>query len=119
MFNIDHGFRFVRRIPTWKMPPRQKPEDVKGIAASARAGRIYVTNLSLMMALDAVTGRPLWDNAYEGGCDRPAISPPPAKGYKISTQPHQQILAQTERVLMDAARPDEALGVTRRTRRAR
>jgi DNA-binding beta-propeller fold protein YncE len=75
VFDIDHGFRFVKRIPTWNVPPGQKPENVKGIAASAKTGRIYVTSLSRMMALDAVTGKRLWDKAYEGGCDRLAISP--------------------------------------------
>lgn len=75
VFDVDHGFRFVRRIPTWSVSPGQKPENVKGIAASAGTGRIYVTNLSRMMALDAVTGKQLWDKAYQGGCDRPSISP--------------------------------------------
>jgi DNA-binding beta-propeller fold protein YncE len=75
VFDMDQGFRFVRRIPTWSGSPRQQPENVKGIAASAATGRIYVTNLTRMMALDAVTGKPVWDNAYDGGCDRPAISP--------------------------------------------
>lgn len=75
VFDIDTGYRFVRRIPTWDVPPGQKPENVKGIAASARTGRVYVTSLNRMMALDAVTGRKLWDKSYEGGCDRLAISP--------------------------------------------
>jgi DNA-binding beta-propeller fold protein YncE len=75
VFDIDHGFRFVKRIPTWPAAPGKQPENVKGIAASAATGRIYLTNLTRMMALDAVTGRQLWDKAYEGGCDRPAISP--------------------------------------------
>jgi DNA-binding beta-propeller fold protein YncE len=75
VFDIDDGFRFVKRIPTWNVPPGQKPENVKGIAASAKTGRIYVTTLNRMMALDAVTGKRLWDKAYEGGCDRLAISP--------------------------------------------
>ena len=35
VFDIDHGFRFVRRIPTWTVAPGQEPENVKGIAASA------------------------------------------------------------------------------------
>jgi outer membrane protein assembly factor BamB len=75
VFDIDHGFRFVKRIPTWNVPPGQKPENVKGIAASAKTGRIYVATLNRMMALDAVTGKRLWDKVYEGGCDRLAISP--------------------------------------------
>lgn len=75
VFDMDNGFRFVKRIPTWDVAPGDKPENVKGIAASARTGRVYVTNNKRMLALDAVTGKKLWDIAYDGGCDRMAISP--------------------------------------------
>ena len=75
VFDIDHGFRFVRRIATWNVPSGKEPENVKGIAASAATGRVYVTSLTRMMALDAITGAQIWDRAYEGGCDRLAISP--------------------------------------------
>src|SRR5438045_3464294 len=53
VFDIDNSFRFVRRIPTWDVPEGQKPENVKGIAASARAGRVYVSSLNRMIAIDA------------------------------------------------------------------
>ena len=75
VFDIDDGFRFVKRIPTWDVAPGQMPENVKGIAASAKTGRVYVTTINRMMALDAVTGKKLWDKAYDGGCDRLAVSP--------------------------------------------
>src|SRR6266699_6449208 len=75
VFDIDDGYRFVKRIPTWDVPPGQDAEAVKGIAASAKTGRIYVTTIRRMMALDAITGKRLWDRAYDGGCDRLAISP--------------------------------------------
>lgn len=75
VFDIDNGYKFVRRIPTWDVPAGQKPENVKGIAASAKTGRVYVTTINRMMALDAVSGKKLWDKSYEGGCDRMAISP--------------------------------------------
>jgi len=75
VFDIDHGYKFVRRIPTWDVPEGTKPENVKGIAASAATGKIYVTSLSRMVAIDAVTGKKIWDKSYEGGCDRMAISP--------------------------------------------
>ena len=42
VFDIDANYRFVRRIPTWDVPQGQEPENVKGIAASARTGRLYV-----------------------------------------------------------------------------
>ena len=75
VFDTDDGFRFLKRIPTWDVPPAQDAEAVKGIAASAKTGRIYVTTIRRMMALDAITGKRLWDRAYDGGCDRLAISP--------------------------------------------
>src|SRR5665213_738346 len=64
VFDIDHGYKFVRRIPTWKAPEGKEPENVKGIAASAKTGRVYVTSLNRMMALDAVTGKIFWDKTY-------------------------------------------------------
>src|ERR1700686_2850112 len=75
VFDIDQGYKFVRRIPTWSVPDGQKPENVKGIAASAKTGRVYVTSLNRMISIDAVTGKRIWDKSYEGGCDRMAISP--------------------------------------------
>lgn len=75
VFDIDHDYRFVRRIPTWSVPAGQKPENVKGIAASASTGRVYVTSLNRMVAIDAISGKQIWDKTYEGGCDRMAISP--------------------------------------------
>jgi DNA-binding beta-propeller fold protein YncE len=75
VFDIDHGYKFVRRIPTWTVPEGKKAENVKGIAASAKTGIVYVTSLDSMVAIDAVTGKKLWDKTYPGGCDRMAISP--------------------------------------------
>jgi DNA-binding beta-propeller fold protein YncE len=75
VFDIDNGYKFVRRIPTWDVPEGAKPENVKGIAASAKTGRIYVTSLNRMVAVDIVSGKRIWDKTYEGGCDRMAISP--------------------------------------------
>ena len=75
VFDIDNGYKFVRRIPTWDVPEGKQPENVKGIAASAKTGRVYVTSLNRMMAIDAASGKKIWDKSYEGGCDRMAISP--------------------------------------------
>lgn len=75
VFDIDHGFRFVKRISTWETPAGKEPENVKGIAASAATGRLYVTTFNRMAAFDLASGRKIWDRAYEGGCDRLAISP--------------------------------------------
>jgi DNA-binding beta-propeller fold protein YncE len=75
VFDIDSGYRFVRRIPTWPVVEGKAAENVKGIAASARTGRVYVTSLTHVIAIDAVTGKAIWDRPFEGGTDRLAISP--------------------------------------------
>ncbi|HEX7980099.1 MAG TPA: hypothetical protein VF461_15930 [Gemmatimonadaceae bacterium] len=75
VFDIDSGYRFVRRIPTWPVVEGKDAENVKGIAASARTGRVYVTSRARIIAIDAVTGKTIWDKPYEGGTDRLAISP--------------------------------------------
>lgn len=75
VFDIDNDYKFVRRIPTWDVPEGKKVENVKGIAASAKTGKVYVSSLDHIIAVDAVSGAKLWDKVYEGGCDRLAISP--------------------------------------------
>lgn len=75
VFDADDDYKFVRRIPTWTVPEGKKVENVKGIAASAKTGIVYVTSLDSMIAIDAVTGKKLWSKNYPGGCDRMAISP--------------------------------------------
>jgi DNA-binding beta-propeller fold protein YncE len=75
VFDIDDGYKFVKRIPTWETPAGKEPENVKGIAASAATGRLYVTTVNRMAAFDIATGKKIWDRAYPGGCDRMAISP--------------------------------------------
>lgn len=75
VYDIDDGYKFVKRIPTWDVAPGQKIENVKGIAASAKTSRVYVTSLNRMVAIDARSGKRIWDKTYEGGCDRLAISP--------------------------------------------
>src|ERR1051325_11194110 len=75
VFDIDQGYKFVRRIPTWNIAEGEKPENVKGIAASAKTGRIFVTSLTHTIAIDAVSGKIIWDKTFEGGSDRLAILP--------------------------------------------
>src|SRR5215470_16908469 len=68
VFDIDHGYKFVRRIPTWTAPEGKDPENVKGIAASAKTGRVYVTSISRVAAFDIVSGKMIWDKVIDGGC---------------------------------------------------
>ena len=75
VFDIDNGYKFVRRIPTWDVPAGKEPENVKGVAASAKTGIIFVSSLNRIIAINMISGKRIWDKAYEGGVDRIALSP--------------------------------------------
>lgn len=74
VFDIEKGHRFVRRIPTAGLNDEGKPLNVKGVCASAKTGRIYISTIRSMMCLDLETDAMLWEKMYEGGCDRMSIS---------------------------------------------
>jgi DNA-binding beta-propeller fold protein YncE len=75
IFDRDHGYKFVKRIPTWHVAPGQEPENVKGIAASAATGKIYVSTMKRVACFDLLTENKVWERVYDGGSDRLAISP--------------------------------------------
>src|SRR5262245_20375423 len=76
VFDIDQGHRFVKRIKTAGVDPKTgQPENVKGVCASARTGRIYVSTIRTLTCLDLRSEPVLWEREYEGGCDRMAIAP--------------------------------------------
>jgi DNA-binding beta-propeller fold protein YncE len=75
VFDRDAGYRFVRRIPTFAVPAGLAAENVKGIAASAATGRLYVSTPKRLAAIDLRTEKMLWNREYEMGCDRMALSP--------------------------------------------
>src|SRR5689334_3962642 len=52
VYDISNGYRFVKRIPTWSVPSGQEPENVKGVAASAALGRLYVTTIRHLACID-------------------------------------------------------------------
>jgi hypothetical protein len=75
VFDRDAGYKFVRRIPTFAVPPGLAAENVKGIAASAATGLLYVTTPKRLAAIDLGTEKMRWNREYDFGCDRMAISP--------------------------------------------
>lgn len=75
IFDIDAGYKFVRRIHTWDVPAGKEPENVKGIVANAQTARIYVSTTARIAAFDLLTDKKVWDKEFEGGCDRMALSP--------------------------------------------
>src|SRR3954466_4107638 len=55
VFDIDHGHRFVKRIPTAGLNELGQPDNVKGICASARTGRLYISTIRTLSCLDLGT----------------------------------------------------------------
>jgi DNA-binding beta-propeller fold protein YncE len=75
VFDMDNGFRFVKRIATKGLMDDGKPSNVKGIAVSAFTECIYLTTLGSMQCIDLNTEKILWEKKYEDGCDRLSVSP--------------------------------------------
>jgi hypothetical protein len=75
VYDIDHGHRLLRRIPTAGLDAKGVPNNVKGICASARTGRVYLSTIQQLLCLDLTTEKLLWEKRYDGGCDRMSITP--------------------------------------------
>lgn len=75
VFDIDHGHRFKKRIPTAGLDENGNPLNVKGICANAITKRMYVSTIQTLQAFDLISEKLLWEKPYEKGCDRMAISP--------------------------------------------
>src|ERR1051325_7013630 len=53
VFDIDHGHKFLRRIPLQGAPPDNgRQEAIKGIAAHASSARLYVSTSRRVAAYD-------------------------------------------------------------------
>jgi DNA-binding beta-propeller fold protein YncE len=75
IFDMDDGHKFVKRIASAGVDETNHVLNVKGICASAKTKRLYVTTTRTMMCFDLVSEKLLWEKSYAGGCDRMAISP--------------------------------------------
>jgi DNA-binding beta-propeller fold protein YncE len=76
VYDIEDSHKFVKRIPTWPPASGQEPEQVRGIAASASARRLYVSTVKRLAAFDLLTEKIAWEKTYEGDCcDRIGLSP--------------------------------------------
>ena len=75
VYDIGEGYKFVKRIPTWGVSSGQEPENVKGVEASARTGKLYVSTMKRLGCIDLVSEKMVWERELEGGCDRMALSP--------------------------------------------
>ena len=75
VYDIDRDYAFVKRIPTWYVEPGAQADNVKGVAASAATGRLWITTIQRLACIDLATDKILWDQAPAGGCDRLSVSP--------------------------------------------
>jgi DNA-binding beta-propeller fold protein YncE len=93
VYDIDNGHKFLKRIPTWGLPQGTEPENVKGIAASAKTAKLYVSTTKRLGCFDLITEKKVWEKTYEGGCDRMAISPDGVVLYVPSLEgPHWHVV---------------------------
>src|SRR5438309_939946 len=51
VFDIDNGHRFLKRIPTFETRDGEAPEAIKGIAASAKTGILYITTIKRLVTI--------------------------------------------------------------------
>src|SRR5579859_6948267 len=66
VFDIDHGHKFVKRIPLQGAPPDDgRQEAIKGIAAHAGTARLYVSTSRRVAAYDLLTDKMVWEERYE------------------------------------------------------
>ena len=75
VFDIDHGHRFVKRIPAAGLDESGQPLNVKGVCASASTKRLYVSTTRTLACFDLLTEKILWEKPFPGGCDRMSITP--------------------------------------------
>jgi DNA-binding beta-propeller fold protein YncE len=85
VYDIDQGHQLLRRIPVSYMdakdPDGKAPENVKGICASAKTRRLYVSTITRMACIDLLSEKLLWVKRYPEGCDRMSITPDGKKIY--------------------------------------
>jgi DNA-binding beta-propeller fold protein YncE len=93
VYDVDAGYKLLKRISTWNAPPGQAAENVKGIAASAKTGKLYVSTIKRVACFDLITEMKIWEKTYDGGADRLAISPDGKTLYVPSLEgPHWNVV---------------------------
>jgi DNA-binding beta-propeller fold protein YncE len=89
IFDIDHGHKFVKRIPFKGYHPKNgQPSNIKGIAVSVPLHSVYVTTLEGLQRLDLITGKLIWEKPIPNGCDRLSIAPDGKTMYLPSLESH-------------------------------
>jgi DNA-binding beta-propeller fold protein YncE len=74
VFDMDRNHAFVKRIET-PASRQDKPENIKGVCASAATRKLYFTTPTRLYCLDLLTEKTLWEKALPDGCDRMSLTP--------------------------------------------
>src|SRR6185503_2702146 len=74
VFDMDNGHAFVKRIET-AASREAKPDNMKGICASAVTKRLYLTTPKKLYCVDLLSEQTLWEKALPQGCDRMSMTP--------------------------------------------
>lgn len=97
VFDIDHDHKFVKRIKAAGLKPDGKPDNVKGVCASAKTGLMHVSTTKTVTCFDLKTDKILWEKPYEGGTDRMALSPDGKTIYQPSFESdHWNVISATD-----------------------
>ena len=75
VFDINNNHKFVKRIPTWPLSADGKAENVKGVEASEKTAKIYVSTPQRVACFDLITEKKVWEKMYDSGSDRMSLSP--------------------------------------------
>jgi hypothetical protein len=92
VFDMDQGLTFVKRIET-PASREPKPDNMKGICASAKTGRLYFSTPKKLYCLDLKTDKTLWEKSLPGGCDRMSMTADGTRLYVPSFEgPHWNVV---------------------------
>src|SRR5262245_427071 len=76
VFDIANGHRPVRKIALWPAAPGDEAETVRGIAAHAGSGRLYISTTKRLAAFDLIKDAILWEKRFDAHCcEQMAVSP--------------------------------------------
>ncbi|MGK0188541.1 MAG: hypothetical protein ACI9R3_004352 [Verrucomicrobiales bacterium] len=107
VFDIDHNYRFVKRIATAGLNAEGVPINVKGICASADTGLLHISTLTTLTCIEISSEKVLWEKSYAGGCDRMGIAPDGSYLYLPSLEKgHWHVVNADDGVVLAQIEPD-------------
>ena len=77
VMDAKHDYTFVKRIVFEQQPATLPLESIAGMAASTATNMVYVSTRGHLYAIDLLSEKVVWKNAYEPGtcCERAQVTP--------------------------------------------